>query len=239
LKPELRTVKTWKVVSSSALLISTTVSLLVGIFVYMTFWEATKSDIFEIYPSSRMIDAAKLLLCVTMVLTFPLPFFTCRELLVVTLIHPFCGSNIDLDNEMSGDLIEPLILSDEELVESTGVTSERTDISLSRRIYVSVPNNWLLPADDRQLQLLGHFILTALLWFVCTGLAIAAPSLGDVLDLVGCFSGTIIAFVLPAIVSFRLEGYSHLALLILVAGGSVGIVGTYFSVRKLFVDLQS
>jgi amino acid permease len=108
----------------------------------------------------------------------------------------------------------------------------------SRRILqTATPKNWLLPDDDRQLQIPGHVILTAKLWIITTGLAIAAPSLGDVLDLVGCASGTIIAFILPALLSFRLEGYSHLALVIFVVGGTVGIVGTYFSVKKLFIDL--
>lgn len=48
LKPELRTVSNWKTVSSLALLAATTVSLLIGCFVYMTFWEATESDIFQV-----------------------------------------------------------------------------------------------------------------------------------------------------------------------------------------------
>jgi amino acid permease len=263
LKPNLRTVSNWKVVSTSALLTSTTVSLSVGILVYMTFGQATKSDIFQIYPQGWMIDVAKLLLCITMVLTFPLPFFTCRELLIVTLVHPFCGIGSDLvagedndsddnnddDNrdaqETENDLQEPLLAATEEIFEDEE-SSERRDpedtssivTEFSRRILqTATPKNWLLPDDDRQLQIPGHVILTAKLWIITTGLAIAAPSLGDVLDLVGCASGTIIAFILPALLSFRLEGYSHLALVIFVVGGTVGIVGTYFSVKKLFIDL--
>jgi amino acid permease len=244
LKPELRTVKNWKTVSTLSLLSATTVSLLVGVFVYMTFGEATESDIFQIYPQTWMIDVAKLLLCITMVLTFPLPFFTCRELLIVVFIHPFCGGDDveEGDNELHDDLTEPLLSSTEDVEQSTENPSDPAPgmVEPSRRLRTMLtPKNWLLADDDRQLRVGGHAILTTCLWFFCTGLAIAAPSLGDVLDLVGCFSGTIIAFIVPALLSFKLEGYSHLALLILAVGGSVGTVGTYFSIRKLFVDLEN
>eukprot|EP00980_Cylindrotheca_fusiformis_P008924 scaffold1900_cov123-Cylindrotheca_fusiformis.AAC.50 len=240
LKPELRTVKNWKIVSTLALLSATTVSVLVGVFVYMTFWEATQSDIFQIYPQIWMIDIAKLLLCTTMVLTFPLPFFTCRELLIVVFVHPFCGraDAEDANSELQADLAEPLLPSGDD--ETT--TSDTTDVVIQpfgRLLNVLAPANWLLPQDDRQLRLGGHIILTSLLWFFCTDLAIAAPSLGDVLDLVGCFSGTIICFIVPGLLSFKMEGYSHLALLLLAIGCSVGAVGSYFSIHKLYLDLNS
>lgn len=242
LKPELRTVKNWKVVSTLALLSATIVSLLVGVFVYMTFWEATKSDIFQIYPQIWMIDVAKLLLCITMVLTFPLPFFTCRELLIVVFIHPFCGTDNSAEgsSEPHDNLTEPLLPSAddaEQPIQADSVTGVVEPLERPRSIHA--PANWLLDDDDRQLRVWGHVFFTCVLWFFCTSLAIAAPSLGDVLDLVGCFSGTIIAFIVPALLSFKLEGYSHLALLILAVGGSVGVVGTYFSLRKLFIDLEN
>ena len=109
---------------------------------------------------------------------------------------------------------------------------------LSRRILeTATPKNWLLPDDDRQLQLPGHIGITFKIWLIATGFAIAAPSLGDILDLVGCASGTLIAFIIPALLSFRLEGYTNLAMLIFTVGGVVGVFGTYYSVKQLIVDL--
>jgi hypothetical protein len=55
--------------------------------------------------------------------------------------------------------------------------------------------------------------------------------------LVGCASGTLIAFIIPALLSFRLEGYTNLAMLIFVVGGTVGTFGTYYSVKQLAADL--
>jgi len=237
LRPTIRSVSNWKIVSSTAVSIASAVSLSVGIFVYMTFWDKTESDIFAIYPESWMINLAKLLLCVTMLFTFPLPFFTCRELLIIIFIHPFCKNDVIAEDALAADdLQEPLIVPPQDHDRDADNISLST--TLSRLILSSAaPTKWLLPDDERQLQLVGHIALTAKLWFVTTMLAIASPSLGDILDLVGCASGTMIAFVLPSIISFRLEGYSHLAMFVLAIGGVVGTVGTFFSVKKLLQDV--
>jgi len=257
LKPSLRTVSNWKTVSSLSLGCATAVSLSVGVFVYMTFWQSTKSDIFEIYPQGWMIDLAKLLLAITMVLTFPLPFFTSRELLILTFIHPMCGLDDGGDSRLTSSrngspdciLQHPLLESgdaeaeddEEQDASNDSVLSDAVSIAteISRRVVDTVtPKNWLLPGDDRQLQLPGHVALTVKLWVIVTLLAIAAPSLGDVLNLVGCATGTVIAFLLPALLSLQIKGYSPMAMVILCVGGIVGTVGTLFSLKKLVIDLK-
>jgi hypothetical protein len=118
------------------------------------------------------------------------------------------------------------------------VSDTPVDNRISHRIVSSItPKNWLLPEDDRQLRLPVHVCITAQIWLIVTGLAIAAPNLGDILDLVGCASGTLIAFVIPGLLSFYIEGYNHLAMVILTVGGVVGTVGTYFSIKQLVSDL--
>lgn len=86
--------------------------------------------------------------------------------------------------------------------------------------------------NDMELKFIYHFFVTLLLWFATTILAIAAPDLGFVLDLVGCCTGTLIAFILPALLSFRLD--DHLtcnvdAALLLALGVTVGTMGTLMS----------
>lgn len=78
LKPRLRTYSVWKYVSGASIGIAGAISLTIGVSVYCSFYEATKSDIFEIYPKGPLVSMAQLLLCSTMLLTFPLPFFACR-----------------------------------------------------------------------------------------------------------------------------------------------------------------
>jgi len=99
------------------------------------------------------------------------------------------------------------------------------------------PSFLLLPGEDRQLRRPYHVVITLSLWGVTVLLAVFAPSLGDVLNLVGCATGTIIAFILPALFAFRIEGYTHAAGLLLVVGGLVGSIGTYFSLFELINDL--
>ena len=266
MKPSLQKIEKWKTVSSLSLLAAGTVSLLIGVFVYITFWQNTKSDIFQIYPHGWMINTAKLLLCVTMVFTFPLPFFTCRELLILIVIHPLCGigketdyasiespgetednstvdaeGSIETPSEIEDDLQRPLLSEERNSDDENDINLPDTpvDSSASHQLSSSsvTPKNWLLPDDNRQLRLFGHFLITTLIWLVVTGLAIAAPNLGDVLDLVGCASGTLIAFVIPGLLSFYVEGYNNLAMLILMVGGAVGTVGTYYSIKQLVADL--
>lgn len=262
MRPELRTLQTWKRVSMYSLSIATHISLAVGLVVYMTFWQASRSDLFIMYPMMRVIDVAKLILCMTMLWTFPLPFFTCREvLIVVALCPPDFDDDVDDGNTNNNPderdehtlqpsmtiendaalLREPLLSEHDEndiLMLSTTPACEAPPLASSTANHAHLrmsdaPSRFLLPGKDRQLVLFYHVLLTVIMWALTTILAIVAPSLGDVLNLVGCATGTLIAFLLPALISFRLQGYTHLAMLILVVGGAVGLIGTWFSFRKI------
>eukprot|EP00545_Synedropsis_sp_CCMP1620_P005408 CAMPEP_0119015108 /NCGR_PEP_ID=MMETSP1176-20130426/10563_1 /TAXON_ID=265551 /ORGANISM="Synedropsis recta cf, Strain CCMP1620" /LENGTH=476 /DNA_ID=CAMNT_0006968375 /DNA_START=90 /DNA_END=1520 /DNA_ORIENTATION=+ len=241
LKPELKTLKVWKRVSTCAIGLSTFVSLSVGIFVYMTFWDKTGSDLFDQYPALPIIDIAKLLLCITMLLTFPFPFFTCRDMMIVAAIAMTKSRREPTTEELpqDNDLEAPLLsqeVNDEEGMEADEAEAGEVEEQETRS---EDPGEDQLPAwllAERQLQLPQHIIVTVTLWAITTTLAIVAPNLGDVLNLVGCATGTVIAFILPALFYFRLHGYSHTALLLLVVGGLVGLVGTVFSTQQLFAD---
>ena len=95
----------------------------------------------------------------------------------------------------------------------------------------------MLPGEEKQLTLPFHVILSVVFWGVSTFLAIVSPNLGDILDLVGAASGTAMAFILPGLLSFKLQGYSFLAMFILAVGGAIGFIGTLTSLRKLIKDI--
>jgi sodium-coupled neutral amino acid transporter 11 len=237
LRSDIRNVKNWKKVSTYTLVIATGVSLAVGVVVYVTFWQHAESDLFNMYPPLRSIDLAKILLCITMLLTFPLPFFTCRDMIILSGTHSrqhdtMPAANEATDENVNASLQQPLLL-DEDIAGAVDSPStrvrDRDGEHLSSRI--------LLDEEERQLKQPYHVVVTVSLWSLTTLLAILAPSLGDVLDLVGCATGTVIAFILPSLFSFRLRGYTHLAAFLLVVGGVVGSVGTTFSILKLFADV--
>ncbi|KAL7541036.1 hypothetical protein ACHAWF_006839 [Thalassiosira exigua] len=289
------------------------------------------------YPADlALANVARLLLCLTMVLTFPLPFLTCREMSVLICldVHRFyhvheldrikrsvtwcksglsnvckmiqngkrnrevvamqmgvdvddapeeaefvhlrrrsffrrwsrrrdVGSNVrpnedeDLWNELEGNpmaqAVTQALLSEGEregaIMTSIGgqrgkeivpspLSSRSGDPSSSETTISSVvvpTPSWIL-LDGRQLTLPWHAALTFMLWLIATVCAIKSPSLGDVLDLTGAFTGTLLAFVLPCVFSFKLKGYSHLSMTILAIGGIVGLLGTCFSFVKFVRD---
>lgn len=167
LHDNVRNVDSWRIVSSISILIATALSLGAGLFVYMTFWKETSSDMFSLYPPLVSIDIAKLLLCVTMMFTYPLPLFSCRELIVISLpARKANETNLLIDVEMP--------------------TDDHSDTAVGRKAW------WLLPEDVTQLIRPLHILVTVTLWYTSTELAIRAPSLGDVLNLVGCVAGTMI-----------------------------------------------
>ena len=186
----------------------------IGLFVYITFWENATSALFDPYPASGAIDTAKLLLSIMIMLTYPLAFFSCREMIIIALPYSDQSRNNYLGS----------------MDEEQALLYPTPDSKQQNKAF------WMMPGEDKQLTRPFHIILTVLLWGVTTVLAIVAPSLGDVLNLVGCATGTLIAFILPAMFSFRLEGYSHIAALILTVGGVIGGFGTVLSFNQLVSD---
>lgn len=275
----------------------------------MTFWQDTQSDVFGLYPSSLLsISYSKLLLCVAMTLTFPLSFFTCRDLLIILsmdIYDKFSSSNNNSSgysrrgitpSQSGSNLLSMSLLSSrdhhydddeynnnnntnfqpeqwytqlKEQLQSypsaapSAANSIAHSISDSTTTATPITNNttfrnqveerladatnsrsypFLLPAsckyNSNQFILCYHVIITFSLWAITTTLAVVSPSLGDILDLVGSMTGTLVAFVLPGLFSFKIKGRCTWdALLIILVGGCVGCVGTYFSMFKLISDV--
>lgn len=145
------------------MMMTVTISLLLGFFVYMTFWEDTTSNLFQLYPSSIAVDTCRILLCVSMLLTYPFPFLTVREMIILAIS---LRTSDDGQLKQAGSL-DPLVPKKE-----------------------SDQAGWLLPGHGTQLVFKYHVALTVSLWSVTLYLALAASSLGDVLNLVGCTTGT-------------------------------------------------
>ncbi|EED94814.1 amino acid/polyamine transporter, partial [Thalassiosira pseudonana CCMP1335] len=73
LPSSIRCPKIWKRVSTNSIVMATETSLAIGIFAYMTFGANTPADVLMGYPPDLILaNVARILLCLTMVLTFPL-----------------------------------------------------------------------------------------------------------------------------------------------------------------------
>jgi amino acid permease len=229
----------------------------------MTFWETTQSDLFAMYPPMRKVDSAKILLCITMLLTFPLPFFACREMLIMSIIRPLTnlGSSDNIHESDSTDMLESRDLQEPLLEENerhnnleTYPAEEVAEINdhESNSVIFEDPRDRrglifqhlsqmsvMIPGEEKQLSLPFHVALSLSLWGFTTFLAIVAPNLGDILDLVGAASGTSMTFILPGLLSLKLQGYTNLGIFILLVGGAIGLIGTAFSLKKLVLDVET
>lgn len=192
LRPEIRDLYHWKQVSLYTILLAGALMILFGFFAYITFWENTPSNVLGRYPPLIAVDIAKLLLSSMMMLTYPFPFFTCRQLIVVSLPG---SQDADIGKDSS--------------------------------------TKWWFLRYEQLIRPL-HVLVTIALWASSTLLAILAPSLGSILNLVGCATGTSMAFILPSLFAFKLQGCSFWPVFILAFGGTVGLFGTYLSVLALF-----
>lgn len=322
LPPSIRTPEVWRRVSTNSIALALQASLAIGVFAYLTFGSQTSADVLMGYPADLILaNVARLLLCLTMALTFPLPFLTCREMSVLIFVDMHrlyhvnkCNLfNIRANNnrgqnrqtmntpravgeDVAGEtefvqlqlpffkswrksgrgrarilgeidngewldernLIDPAteaLLSEMgnepttiasiggqhgEEINPSPLSSRSGDLSSSvtQLCVVVPPPSWILD-DGRQLTLPFHSTLTFILWLATTIFAITSPSLGDVLDLVGAATGTMLAFVLPALFSFKLKGADAISLTILCIGGAVGLLGTIFSLVKLTKDIST
>jgi len=234
-----RGVVNWKRVSLVSMVIAYSTTVCVGSFAYFTFWDETSSDLFTTYPAGKAVNAAKMLLSVTMLLTFPMPFFTCRELFLVywEMLCEDREANHDDDDDDDDDDDK----SEEGAAEQQQGLEQLLLPALSQAaagggsfdIYQYLSDDGHNASGGLQLKTRYHVAITLLFWGFSVAVALAAPTLGDVLNIVGCASGSMVAFILPAIIARATgdKGLGTAAMLVL--GVAIAILGTAFAVRSL------
>ena len=168
--------------------------LAMGFTVYFTFYRETTSIMLQLYPHTIEVDFARLFVCGFVMFTLPLPFYACREMMIMCIPR------------------DPQCLLEGRL------------------------EWWLL--QEKQLVASLHYGLTFLIWFVATVLAILAPSLNDILNLGGCASGSLIAYVLPGLFHVKLKGWCRDAVIMLAFGSFVGSVGTFFAAKTMIQHIM-
>lgn len=206
-----------------------------GTTVYFTFWDETPSDMFVNYPDCGEIDAARVLLAFTMMMSFPLPFFTIRELsLVICVIIFGMGESEEDDWKVSEKSMKG---SDEGFLEK--LIAEGNNRTRGRKGMGRFLKDRTIPDEPLQLKTPFHILMTVVIWATAVSVAIEAPSLGAVLDLNGCICGSFIAFILPSIFEMKLRGKrSTKNKFMLIIGISITILGSIFSIKKIIKEVQ-
>eukprot|EP00977_Amphora_coffeiformis_P029520 scaffold41224_cov229-Amphora_coffeaeformis.AAC.4 len=224
LRPTDRNLKSFSKVSTLGILASAAIMLAVGVPAYMTFWDKSSTDLFLLYPASQanMVNAARVLLSVGMVLTYPMPLFSLRD----SLVQLLNGSSVQDE--------------DEGLSENTSLLESGDGVHTSKS-RIAAPWWYTKQINDpragceqtqRSPELIEplHWLLTLALWASSLVLALSVPSLGVVLNLVGCLSGATMAFLLPGLFWAKLSGWTPLAVVLVAVGLLVACLGSYYTV---------
>jgi len=231
LKPEVRNVKEWRKISTVAVSISTLISISLAMSVYMTFWENTSSSMFDKYKQSSIpINIARILLSISSMLTYPLCFVSCREMIIISLPSRCSGDDNGNNSHGHPDIID---VDDEKMLllkDNKGSTSNDTSNN---------NKEWLVPGTENQLIQSYHVLLSIFLYSISLYLAINATSLVDVLNLVGCATGTVLAFILPSLFYFKLRGFNaFFPIFLFIVGGTIGVVGTWNCLLGIFYKVK-
>jgi len=249
----------------------------------------------ESNSSTAEMSLIKFLLCVVLLMSFPLPFSAARELLVdlltlITMMMMKCWKRYSgqFDPDMDGihretDHSEQTVISNSSFVDSIFASRSNSENDLEEPLleqdfdfddargsntasegFRATLLRWYqkLAGTDRQQQLkfMYHIFVSFKLWKVVTGLAVLAPSssryVGNILDVLQCAFGTVIAFILPACLALQLQqqilrgrhqrlgehhqlsndsvhDLSSRTLLALGVGGLVGLIGTLLRLKEL------
>jgi amino acid permease len=170
---------------------SFTVSTLMAVFGYLTFFEDAEADIFvnyERYPdvrSSPVMNTARLLVALNMVITYPSELMVARHTIESLLRRRRAHTRWLQYRAPAHDLALVARLKAQEAEEAAAA------------------DNWRF-RDGITLGLVKHVAVTAVLFSASLGIALATDDLGQVLGITGSFTAVFLAFVLPAAIRLRL-----------------------------------
>eukprot|EP01062_Namystynia_karyoxenos_P062202 TRINITY_DN55125_c0_g1_i1.p1 TRINITY_DN55125_c0_g1~~TRINITY_DN55125_c0_g1_i1.p1 ORF type:complete len:598 (+),score=169.36 TRINITY_DN55125_c0_g1_i1:84-1796(+) len=236
--------------------------------IYATYGQSLDSDFFKSYPgSSDLMNAGRFIFALTMVLSFPMQFVVGREVVQVVLADmvrevDLAGATpldddaapgfADAGRSASGVLasglstggaaVRPMASSETLRARSSfGARSSQVRGRVCSSVDRPPPNKAMSAAGGavREFTPLRLHLLTTLpLFVVIVGLALAAPSLGAVLNLVGGIMGSALGFVIPALINIsdaRERGTVPLGGWVMAYGTvcfgvCVGVISTVFSV---------
>ncbi|KAG4108606.1 hypothetical protein H8356DRAFT_1616915 [Neocallimastix lanati (nom. inval.)] len=150
---------------------------IVGIYGYITFGDKTDSNVISMYPSSsNIILFGQLSMVIMVMLSYPLQMFPCR----LSLEKVFYNLKRILNRNNEGS-------------------------SLLNPTAVSLMDNSSISAHDQPMSDRKFFFMTLSILVCSYVLACSVKTLGIVLSIVGATGSTMICYVLPGILYYKLE----------------------------------
>jgi hypothetical protein len=171
---------------------SVTLSLIMGIFGYTTFYEQTKGDIFlnyDAFPSVRregLMAAARLLMALNMLITYPSEMMVARG--TVEMILARWRRNLRWHN--AGAPVHDRVL-----------LAQLAAMDNADKMSTADAWTWGAPISR---ALAEHIAITVFLLAATMGVSLGVTDLSRVLGITGAFTAVFLAFVLPAAIRLRL-----------------------------------
>ncbi len=187
------TPRRFAITTASAIFGSFAVSLTFALAGYTTFFEDTKGDIFNNYaayregiPRPALLVAAKLLLALNMIVTFPGELLVARQT-IESVIERVRRHRRWL--ALSAPVHDVALLA--------RLKAEEEDAALASADF------WVWGAPVTR-ALLEHVALTAALLFTAAGVAIGIDDVEKILSITGATAAVFLSFLLPAAIRLRL-----------------------------------
>jgi len=171
-----------KALATVALLYTT-----LGIFGYLSFESGTSGNLLKNYPSHwQLTEIMRLSFCMSCIISFPLLIYPVRQSMytMATSLIIYCRKTL----HCSDSKYSPLNSLDDEDVELNALIQK--DVSETRSSSIHIPRNWFI----------GLSIFINILTLT---IAILVPDIAKILKLNGSTMGSMMAFILPALIGLK------------------------------------
>jgi sodium-coupled neutral amino acid transporter 11 len=170
----------WTKICNGSLMVAGSMCLALGLGGYLSFGSHSEGDILNNFSEDdEVMLAARLLLALTMVFTFPMECFVARHA-VFSAYHKYKYNKqqklLHLHEEDSGD----------DTIDPAGV------------VHIPHPD-----PNHEPVQALPHVLVTLVLWGIAVFIAIAFGDLRIVLALTGALAASMLGYILPAVVYIK------------------------------------
>ena len=184
----------WATVSVRSVFASWCICMAMALVGYLNFFDAVSGDVLNTFTDTDpAANAARALLAVTMVFTFPMESFVLRKA-VFELFFADGGADAKARQSM---LLTASALSLEDGMDAADGASGAA--SGGKDALAGAP----VAADGEYIPNRIFYPLTVALWLVATAVGMATSDLGAVLSVTGAIGGSLLAFIMPAALYWR------------------------------------
>jgi sodium-coupled neutral amino acid transporter 11 len=201
------TIENWQFTTRVSVVIAGILCALMAIPGYLTFTTRTDPDLLNNYPGSdALIMVMRVMYALTMVLTYPMCFNVCRDVL-----HGLWVMRKHEKQRRNPSQRVPGIGDNEEDSRDTDVIDKSSEkqqqLQLEHQEFIAERSVGSVPYPT-DIPIVPHLLFTLPLFVVSVSIALVVTDLGMVLQLTGGLAATTVGCILPAACALKLDHYA-------------------------------